>query len=226
MGHPAAVPGPRGRARRDATTASARNRFVTRYAYHHGYFDGVEREFRGFGMVEQWDTEEFAALRRRRRARREQQRRRRLARAARADEDMVPHRRVSTRSSEVMPAPSRRSTTAPPRPDDPNHAAALAAFLRTLLPDTILPDGLTLRRGARGLPRAQRARCCGRRSTRSTAPARRPHPLHGHRAELHGRAAPASREATAHAVFFAHRREALSLPLRAQPGRSRASGTR
>jgi RHS repeat-associated protein len=38
------------------------NRFVTRYAYHHGYFDGVEREFRGFGMVEQWDTEEFAVL--------------------------------------------------------------------------------------------------------------------------------------------------------------------
>ena len=36
------------------------NRFVTRYAYHHGYFDGDEREFRGFGMVEQWDTEEFA----------------------------------------------------------------------------------------------------------------------------------------------------------------------
>jgi RHS repeat-associated protein len=39
-----------------------RNRFVTRYAYHHGYFDGEEREFRGFGMVEQWDTESFAAL--------------------------------------------------------------------------------------------------------------------------------------------------------------------
>ena len=36
-----------------------RNRLVTRYAYHHGYFDGYEREFRGFGMVEQWDTEEF-----------------------------------------------------------------------------------------------------------------------------------------------------------------------
>jgi RHS repeat-associated protein len=40
----------------------SRNRFDTRYAYHHGYFDGEEREFRGFGMVEQWDTEEFAAL--------------------------------------------------------------------------------------------------------------------------------------------------------------------
>ncbi|HEY2499456.1 MAG TPA: SpvB/TcaC N-terminal domain-containing protein [Candidatus Angelobacter sp.] len=40
----------------------SRNRFVTQYAYHHGYFDGVEREFRGFGRVDQWDTEEFTAL--------------------------------------------------------------------------------------------------------------------------------------------------------------------
>lgn len=38
------------------------NRFVTRYAYHHGCFDGAEREFRGFGMVEQWDAEELAVL--------------------------------------------------------------------------------------------------------------------------------------------------------------------
>lgn len=36
-----------------------RNRLVTRYAYHHGYYDGFEREFRGFGLVERWDTEEF-----------------------------------------------------------------------------------------------------------------------------------------------------------------------
>jgi hypothetical protein len=35
----------------------SRNHFVTGYAYHHGYFDGVEREFRGFGIVEQWDTD-------------------------------------------------------------------------------------------------------------------------------------------------------------------------
>jgi RHS repeat-associated protein len=38
------------------------NRFVTRSAYHHGYFDGIEREFRGFGRVDQWDTEEFGVL--------------------------------------------------------------------------------------------------------------------------------------------------------------------
>ena len=38
------------------------NRFVSRYAYHHGYFDGVEREFRGFGRVDQWDTEEIGTI--------------------------------------------------------------------------------------------------------------------------------------------------------------------
>lgn len=39
-----------------------RNRFTTRYAYHHGYFDAVEREFRGFGLVEQWDSEAITVL--------------------------------------------------------------------------------------------------------------------------------------------------------------------
>jgi RHS repeat-associated protein len=38
------------------------NRFVSRFAYHHGHFDGVEREFRGFGQVDEWDTEEWAAM--------------------------------------------------------------------------------------------------------------------------------------------------------------------
>jgi hypothetical protein len=46
-------------ARRETIDWIGRNRQVARYAYHHGYFDGYEREFRGFGMVEQWDTEEF-----------------------------------------------------------------------------------------------------------------------------------------------------------------------
>lgn len=37
------------------------NRFTTRYAYRHGYFDGEEREFRGFGLVEQWDSEAYGS---------------------------------------------------------------------------------------------------------------------------------------------------------------------
>lgn len=40
-----------------------KNRFCTRYAYHHGFYDGIEREFRGFGMVEQWDTAELDTFR-------------------------------------------------------------------------------------------------------------------------------------------------------------------
>jgi RHS repeat-associated protein len=34
--------------------------FSSSYSYHHGYFDGVEREFRGFGRVEQIDSEDYA----------------------------------------------------------------------------------------------------------------------------------------------------------------------
>jgi RHS repeat-associated protein len=42
--------------------AVSRNRIVTRYSYHHGYYDGLEREFRGFGRVDQFDTEDIASL--------------------------------------------------------------------------------------------------------------------------------------------------------------------
>ncbi len=34
------------------------HRFATSYKYHHGYYDHTEREFRGFGMVEQFDLEQ------------------------------------------------------------------------------------------------------------------------------------------------------------------------
>lgn len=34
-------------------------RFTTEYSYHHGYYDHAEREFRGFGRVEQVDSEYF-----------------------------------------------------------------------------------------------------------------------------------------------------------------------
>ena len=40
----------------------AKTRLITTYCYHDGYFDGVEREFRGFAMVETRDTESFVVL--------------------------------------------------------------------------------------------------------------------------------------------------------------------
>jgi RHS repeat-associated protein len=36
--------------------------FSTSYSYHHGYFDPVEREFRGFARVEQVDVEDYGAF--------------------------------------------------------------------------------------------------------------------------------------------------------------------
>jgi RHS repeat-associated protein len=35
------------------------SKFISEYRYHHGYYDHAEREFRGFGMVEQTDAETF-----------------------------------------------------------------------------------------------------------------------------------------------------------------------
>lgn len=43
------------------TDALSGGTLTTEYRYHHGYWDGREREFRGFGMVEQLDTEVFSA---------------------------------------------------------------------------------------------------------------------------------------------------------------------
>lgn len=37
-------------------------KLTTEYRYHHGYWDGAEREFRGFGRVEQRDTQVFEAF--------------------------------------------------------------------------------------------------------------------------------------------------------------------
>jgi hypothetical protein len=41
---------------RDAVTGAS---LVTEYVYHHGYYDHAEREYRGFGRVEQTDAESF-----------------------------------------------------------------------------------------------------------------------------------------------------------------------
>lgn len=37
----------------------AKTRLTSQYSYHHGYYDHAEREFRGFGRVDQTDTEDF-----------------------------------------------------------------------------------------------------------------------------------------------------------------------
>ncbi len=117
------------------------SRFTTQYAYHHGYFDGIEREFRGFGVVDQWDSEEYADLE--------------------GNQDLLDYDNIG--SSMQLPAVHTRTWFhtgfytsgdkislqylheyfGAPEPEDPDYEAKLAAFEKTLLADTILPDNLT-----------------------------------------------------------------------------------
>jgi RHS repeat-associated protein len=119
-----------------------RSRFVTRYAYHHGYFDGVEREFRGFGRVDHFDTEEFSAL------------------TATGDfpgadnigaTSHVPPVRTSTwfhtgafLEEELITLQYAHEYFGAPAAGEPNYAVKLKAFIDTLLPNTPLPSGLTI----------------------------------------------------------------------------------
>ena len=43
----------------ETVDAISRGKLTTEYRYHHGYWDGREREFRGFGLVDRFDTERF-----------------------------------------------------------------------------------------------------------------------------------------------------------------------
>ena len=84
-----------------------RTRFVSRRRYRHGRFDGPEREFCGFAMTEQEDTEQFAALTGSDELPGRRERRRREPCAARADQDVVPHRRFR-RSGAALHLPGAR----------------------------------------------------------------------------------------------------------------------
>ena len=118
----------------------SRNRSVSRYAYHHGHFDGPEREFRGFGRVDQWDTEEIGLL----------------------ETGDVPGGAVNLERASFEPPVYTRTWVhtgafvdgerishlyaheyfGSPSPTHASQEPAFAAFERTLLPDTLLPAGL------------------------------------------------------------------------------------
>ena len=119
----------------------SRNRFVTRYAYHHGYFDGIEREFRGFGMVEQWDTEEIGTVTPDSTS----------SEASNLDQaSFVPPVQTKTwfhtgayLEEDFISLHLAQEYYGTPKKDDPNYETAFKLFLQTLLPDTILPPDLS-----------------------------------------------------------------------------------
>jgi RHS repeat-associated protein len=185
----------------------SRNRFVTRYAYHHGYFDGEEREFRGFGMVEQWDTEQFAAL---------------TERGAFPTGDNIDEAshvppvytrtwshtgihlgrdRVSNFFAGLLDAENRGEYYREPGLTDAQARARL-------LPDTVLPDGLT--------PEEEREAC---RALKGLMLRQEVYALDGTQKEAHPYMVTEQnstirvlqpRGSNRHAVFFTHPREAIT----------------
>jgi RHS repeat-associated protein len=129
----------------------SRNRFVTRYAYHHGRYDWKERE-RAFGRVDQWDTEEFGTFQR-------------SAPPDTTNVDLASHVPPAlTRTwfhtgaylsgEEISRQFAREYFGAPPA-DDPHFEANFEAFLADLLPDTVIPAEIhqtdTIREACRAL---------------------------------------------------------------------------
>lgn len=109
----------------------SKNRFITRYRYHDGFFDGLEREFRGFAMVEEWDTDDFAAMS--------------SVDASNVDASWhVPprhtkswfHTGVYINNDKISKQWAHHYFGAPESADSP----ASDAFLSTLVDDTVLPD--------------------------------------------------------------------------------------
>jgi RHS repeat-associated protein len=120
----------------------SQNRFVSCYTYHHGYFDGEEREFRGFGLVEQTDTEEIGDI---------------PADAISSETtnldaaSFVPPIHTKTwfhtgayLEEEAISLHLAHEYFGSPPQDDPDFEAKFNAFKKqSLLDDTILPHGLT-----------------------------------------------------------------------------------
>lgn len=182
----------------------SRNRFTTRYAYHHGYFDGDEREFRGFGMIEQWDTEELATL---------------------AGEPTTEHWTNQAAHSHVPPVHTKTwfHTGAPGFDDDIRRRdywreSGLAddQARAMLLPDTVLPPGLAPteeREAARALKgsmlrREVYADDAGPDATPDQAErARRPYVVTEQNFTVRTLQ---RRDSNRHCVFFVHPREAIT----------------
>ena len=109
------------------------NRFVTRYAYHHGYFDGEEREFRGFGFVEQWDTEDYGSFQQ-------------GGGTNALEEDLhVPPVLTKTWFHTGVYLDRQQISQQFEREYYREQNESESAFAASLLPDTILPDGLNVR---------------------------------------------------------------------------------
>jgi RHS repeat-associated protein len=123
-----------------------RTRLVTTYRYRHGYYDGVEREFRGFGYVEQADAESFGdsgSL---------------FTEDTDTEADALHLPPVVTKTwfhtgawpdEKTIVRYMARDYYGAPSPTDPQFAQKWTTFLASLPPDTILPTDIYAADGTR-----------------------------------------------------------------------------
>ncbi len=195
----------------------SRNRFVTRYAYHHGYFDGVEREFRGFGMVEQSDTEEFARAQCKPAVSSRNEYRGVFPRSAGSHPHLVSYRR-SSRPRPYFRFLCRACGRRGPRRVLPRAGADRCASETAPARRYGTSQRVDRRRRARGLPRPQRRHAApGSICPRWHGQGRRS--LRRHRTELHDRTSATACRQSLRRLFHPPSRS-HQLPLRARPGRS------
>lgn len=189
----------------------SRNRFVTRYAYHHGFYDGDEREFRGFGLVEQWDTEAF--------------------------DTSVPIDGGTTNEDAAYRVPPAHTKTwfhtgawldgerisrqmtheyyGAPSTDAANYEDMLRQFNAGLLPDTILPTDIEFDEAAEAC-RALRGSVLREEVYSRDGTERAPHPYRvSERNYTVRRVQP--RGWNQHAVFFTHARETIDFQYERRP---------
>ena len=173
------------------------NRFVTRYTYHHGFFDGVEREFRGFGLVEQFDTEEIRALQSENEPG-----------TSSGETSSVPP--VLTRTwfhtgADNRPSISRQFESEYYRAPGASSSQARADWL----PDTVLPPGLAPQE-AREAIRALKGSLLRREIYALDGSERQPHP-YSVSEHAYSIVTVQPRAESRTAVFFVHSRETLTL---------------
>jgi RHS repeat-associated protein len=123
-----------------------RTRLVSTFSYRHGFYDPVEREFRGFGYVEQQDAESFGdsgSL---------------FTEDTDTEADALHAPPVVTKTwfhtgawpdGETVAHLMARDYFGAPDPSDPAFPAKWAAYLATLIPDTVLPTDLLQGDGTR-----------------------------------------------------------------------------
>ncbi len=196
----------------------ARSRLVTRFAYHHGYFDGVEREFHGFGCTEQWDAESFGG-----------------GDAAATTASLFPELAGATASEQdpALELPPVRTVTwfhtgAWLEREALERALAKGYYqgdpLAPLLPDTILPMGLSVRE-EREAARALRGQILRQEIYAEDGTPAAAHPYtvseRNHEVRLVQRAEGAAQgddRRAVNAVFFVHPRHTLELHYERDPG--------